>query len=111
MKPTFEELAQNGSRPRHRCGKFLRCMAARDSALCALSALLLVTICGFTAVPMPAQGPPPPPPPPPVYASPQLEQLVAPIALYPDPLLAQVLPASTFSNEIPDADGWALAHS
>jgi hypothetical protein len=75
------------------------------------STLLLVTICGLAAVPMLAQAPPPPPPPPPVYDSPQLEQLVASIALYPDPLLAQVLTASTFSNEIPDADGWARSHS
>lgn len=74
------------------------------------SALLLVTIFGVMAVPMQAQAPPPPPPPP-VYDSPQLEQLVASIALYPDPLLAQVLTASTFSNEIPDADGWARSHS
>lgn len=33
----------------------------------------------------------------------QLEQLVGPIALYPDPLLAQVLPASTYPLEIVDA--------
>jgi len=47
---------------------------------------------------------------PPTYDTQQLEQTVARIALYPDPLLAQVLTASTFSNEIPDADGWARAH-
>jgi hypothetical protein len=29
-----------------------------------------------------------------------LEDLVAPIALYPDPLIAQVLPASTFVEEM-----------
>jgi hypothetical protein len=74
------------------------------------SVLLLVVICSVTAVPTRAQAPPPQPPPP-VYTSPQLEQLVATIALYPDPLLAQVLTGSTFSTEIPDADGWARAHS
>jgi hypothetical protein len=42
---------------------------------------------------------------------PQLDQLVARIALYPDPLLAQVLTASTYWNEIPEADGWADQHS
>jgi hypothetical protein len=36
---------------------------------------------------------------------------VASIALYPDPLPARVLTASTFSNEIPGADGGARAHS
>jgi hypothetical protein len=41
----------------------------------------------------------------------QIAQLVGPIALYPDGLLAQVLTASTFFNQIPDAAGWANAHS
>lgn len=36
----------------------------------------------------------------------QLDQLVAPIALYPDALVAQVLTASTFSGQVNDADGW-----
>jgi Protein of unknown function (DUF3300) len=36
----------------------------------------------------------------------QLEQLVAPIALYPDPLVAQVLTASTYFNQVADADRW-----
>ncbi len=36
----------------------------------------------------------------------QLEQLVAPIALYPDALVAQVLAASTYPTEIVDADRW-----
>jgi hypothetical protein len=36
----------------------------------------------------------------------QLEQLVAPIALYPDPLVAQVLTASTYPAQIVDADHW-----
>jgi hypothetical protein len=42
---------------------------------------------------------------------PQLDQLVARIALYPDPLLAQVLTASTYWNEIPEAAAWADEHS
>src|SRR5688572_9263254 len=36
----------------------------------------------------------------------QLEQLVAPIALYPDALLMQVLMASTYPLEIVEADRW-----
>ncbi|MGA8029882.1 MAG: DUF3300 domain-containing protein [Bryobacteraceae bacterium] len=48
---------------------------------------------------------------PPLLAPQQLDQLVGPIALYPDGLLAQVLTASTFSNQIPDAAGWANQHS
>ena len=40
----------------------------------------------------------------------EIEQLVAPIALYPDGLLAQVLMASTYPLEIVQADRWAKAH-
>jgi hypothetical protein len=66
--------------------------------------------------------PPPPPPPPhqytastpspgPVLNPQQLDQLVAKIALYPDPLLAQILAASTYWSEIPQAAAWADEHS
>lgn len=48
---------------------------------------------------------------PPMMAPQQLDQLVGPIALYPDSLLAQVLTASTFSNQIPEAATWANQHS
>ena len=40
----------------------------------------------------------------------QLDQLVAPIALYPDPLLAQTLMASTYPLEVVQADRWAKAN-
>ena len=36
----------------------------------------------------------------------EIEQLVAPIALYPDPLLAQVLMASTYPLEVVEAARW-----
>jgi len=39
----------------------------------------------------------------------QLEQLVAPIALYPDTLLAQVLTAATYPAQVADADRWRRA--
>jgi hypothetical protein len=42
---------------------------------------------------------------------PQLDQLVARIALYPDPLLAQTLTASTYWSVIPEAAAWADQHS
>jgi hypothetical protein len=50
-----------------------------------------------------AQGPPLLPPP-------ELDRLVHRIALYPDPLLAQVLAAATYPNEIPDAARWSDQH-
>ena len=40
----------------------------------------------------------------------QLDDLVAPVALYPDPLLAQVLAASTYPMEIAEAQQWLLDH-
>ncbi len=69
--------------------------------------------------------PPPPPPPPPQGATPYgppppptqppppqvLDELVARIALYPDPLLAQILPASTYPDQIQQAAEWANQHS
>ena len=58
----------------------------------------------------PAQGQYPAGPPP--YVSPeQLNDIVQRIALYPDPLLAQILTASTFSDQIPQAAAWANQHS
>jgi hypothetical protein len=41
----------------------------------------------------------------------QLEQLVAPIALYPDTLLAQVLMAATYPLEVVQADRWSSQNS
>ena len=55
-----------------------------------------------------AQSPPPPSP----AAGTQLlkpeelDQLVAPIALYPDPLLAEVLMASTYPLDVVQAERW-----
>jgi hypothetical protein len=40
----------------------------------------------------------------------QLQRLVAPIALYPDSLVAQILAASTFPSQIVEADNWVKAH-
>jgi uncharacterized membrane protein YgcG len=40
----------------------------------------------------------------------QLQQLVAPIALYPDSLVAQILAASTFPAQIVEADRWVQNH-
>jgi hypothetical protein len=55
------------------------------------------------ALPLAAQGPMMPPP--------QLDSLVQRIALYPDSLLAQVLTASTYWDQVPEAAAWADQHS
>src|SRR6266702_1534495 len=40
----------------------------------------------------------------------QLQQLVAPIALYPDGLIAQILPAATYPDQILEAGNWLSQH-
>lgn len=51
----------------------------------------------------------------PVQAAPQtpeqLQQLVAPIALYPDALVAQILAASTYPDQVVEADRWLQQHN
>jgi Protein of unknown function (DUF3300) len=64
-------------------------------------ALLLLAV--LVAVPMFAQAPP-------SFSPPQLDQLVSRIALYPDPLLAQILAGATYPDQIPDAARWADQH-
>ncbi len=46
----------------------------------------------------------------PLLAREQLDDLVAPIALYPDPLLSQVLVASTYPLELVEAQQWAQSN-
>jgi len=61
-----------------------------------------------------AQDPAMAAPPPPLHAPQtpeQLQQLVAPIALYPDSLVAQILAASTFPEQVVEAERWLQEHS
>ncbi len=57
----------------------------------------------------PAQGQAQAPPYAPQSAE-QLQQLVAPIALYPDSLVAQILAAATFPEQVVEADRWVQAN-
>ena len=61
--------------------------------------------------PAPAATPTPAPAPAPKYTQAQLEQMLAPIALYPDALLAQILPASAYPLEIVLAARWLDANA
>ena len=78
----------------------------------------LFTAASYAQAPLPQQPPPPqaplpqapPPQAPPYYPPQELQRLVSPIALYPDPLLAQILTASTFPDDIPAAAQWADQH-
>lgn len=58
----------------------------------------------------PPYSPPPSPDQAPLLSPAQLDNLVAPIALYPDPLLGQVLAASTYPLEIVEAQQWVQQH-
>jgi hypothetical protein len=73
---------------------------------------IAVVLCGLMLTPMNAvlfgqdQAPPPLPPPGQALTPDQLNDLVAPIALYPDPLLSQVMVASTYPLEVVQAFQW-----
>lgn len=45
-----------------------------------------------------------------VFTQEQLDQMLAPIALYPDALLAQVLMASTYPGQVNEAVTWSKAN-
>jgi hypothetical protein len=74
-----------------------------------LSLILLIAICPQTLfAEQDAQLPQAPPH---AQQTPdRLQQLVAPIALYPDSLVAQILAASTFPEQVVEADRWLQAH-
>jgi hypothetical protein len=102
--------------------------AIKKTASSCIAAILAVSLLIPVAYAQdPQQAPPPPdqqgPPPdqqgqqgqydqtpPPTYPPQQLDGMVSRIALYPDPLLAQILTASTFGNDIPDAARWSDEH-
>ncbi len=66
--------------------------------------VLAITGCLMILPSLIAQGPPP------SYPPPELDRLVSRIALYPDPLLSQILAAATYPDQIPDAARWADEH-
>lgn len=43
------------------------------------------------------------------FAQPELDQMLAPIALYPDSLLSQILMAATYPQDVAEAASWARA--
>src|SRR4051794_16989394 len=96
-------------------------MFCRGKALLALALLVTtpVAVTAQTADPStvpPAQSQPVQPQPAqpeagqPLLKPAQLDALAAPIALYPDALLANVLAASTYPLEVVQADRWVSAH-
>ena len=84
-----------------------------------LSSMIASSLCFSMAMPVAAQAPPSAPAESPSaaasarsksFSQQELDQLLAPIALYPDALLAQVLMASTYPLEIVYAERWVKAN-
>lgn len=81
------------------------------SIVCALALAFLpgsALLVGQAPPPEPPQAPPPAqaPAPGPLLSQPQLDTLVAPVALYPDSLVGQVLVAATYPLEVVEANQW-----
>ena len=64
---------------------------------------VLAILAGLAVAPGYAQAPP-------VLPPGQLDQLVARVALYPDPLIGHILTAATYPNDIGPATQWADQH-
>lgn len=70
--------------------------------------VMALIVCAAFVYGQVSQSPPPAPAPEstPLLTPDQLDNLVAPIALYPDPLLGQILAASTYPLEVVEAQQW-----
>jgi hypothetical protein len=75
--------------------------------LCALAAPQGALAQAPVAAPYPYVAPPASAP---IFNQPQLDQMLAPLALYPDALLSQVLMAATYPTEVVEAARWAQQH-
>jgi hypothetical protein len=90
-----------------------------------ISRLLYACLVGLTLLGMPAHAQTPPPQAPPAqgaagqsgsgqnasgFSKEQLDQMLAPIALYPDSLLSQILMAATYPADVADAAKWSKAN-
>lgn len=81
----------------------LRGRIARSAVL-----FLLPIFLAAQQAPPPELGQQPPPPPAQPLSAQQLDDLVAPVALYPDNILSQILAASTYPLEIVEAQQWLM---
>ncbi len=79
-------------------------------AIAILCAALLIAQNPYTFA-QPAQAGAPAGQPQNVLAPQQLESLVAPVALYPDPILSQMLVASTYPMQVVEAGQWLSQHA
>jgi len=88
-------------------------IAALSATSCKREAAPAATTTPAPAAPAPSATPPPATAEAPaqrVFGQEELDQMVAPIALYPDSLLTQVLMAATYPGNVADAVTWSKAH-
>jgi len=89
-------------------------IAALSATSCKREAAPAATTTPAPATPAPAATPPPATAEAAaaqrVFGQEELDQMVAPIALYPDSLLTQVLMAATYPGNVADAVAWSKAH-
>ena len=71
---------------------------------------LLLGLVAFGCAAMAQTATPAQPKPAPTFQPAEIEALVAPVALYPDSLLSQVLMAATYPADVKDAAAWSKAH-
>jgi len=84
------------------------CSKANDTNQSAAAPSGSVVPSAEAATPAPEAPPPPPTADAAAWTPSALDELLAPIALYPDAILAQVLAASTNTQEVLDAGNWLL---
>ena len=80
-------------------------MSVRRFVIRFLALMLAASVALAQQVPAPAY-----PPPQPAFTQAELDQMLAPIALYPDSLLSQILMASTYPLEVVEAARWSKAN-
>ena len=78
------------------------CLVSLSAGTLLCAALSFGSVSAFAQAPPPAEAAQPAP----LLSANQLDDLVAPIALYPDPLLSQILVASTYPLELVQASQW-----
>jgi hypothetical protein len=84
------------------------CKQVLNVTLCGLIVLLTAQASSYDPA---AQSNEPSPNAPAQQSSQELQQLVAPIALYPDALVSQILAGANYPTEIVEADRWMQEHS
>ncbi len=98
------QIGNCAQRGMHDQGRHLQTKQWQQAALKISTMVLAVIVMAcMLAAPAAAQGAP-------YYEPGQLDHMVSRIALYPDPLLAQILAAATFPEQIPEAAQWADQH-